>query len=73
MRVKTVMLLIAILGLLSFIAVPKVVYAQSTLDNVVKVTSQLSPVLSTLVTIIVLLALPILVFRVLVGEVLSKI
>jgi hypothetical protein len=72
MRAKTVMLLIAILGLLSFIAVPKVVYAD-TLDNVVKVTSQLSPVLSILVTIIVLLALPILVFRVLVGEVLSKI
>jgi hypothetical protein len=72
MRAKTVMLLIAILGLLSFIAVPKVVYAD-TLDNVVKVTSQLSPVLGILVTIIVLLALPILVFRVLVGEVLSKI
>jgi len=72
MRAKTVMLLIAILGLLSFIAVPKVVYA-GTLDNVVNVTSQLTPVLSILVTIIVLLALPILVFRVLVGEVLSKI
>jgi len=72
MRAKTVMLLIAILGLLSFIAVPNVVYAD-TLDNVVRVTSQLSPVLSILVTIIVLLALPILVFRVLVGEVLSKI
>jgi len=72
MRAKTVMLLIAILGLLSFIIVPNVVYAD-TLDNVVKVTSQLSPVLSILVTIIVLLALPILVFRVLVGEVLSKI
>jgi hypothetical protein len=72
MRAKTVMLLIAILGLLSFIAVPKLVYAD-TLDNVVKVTSQLSPVLSILVTIIVLLALPILVFRVLVGEVLNKI
>jgi hypothetical protein len=72
MRAKTVMLLIAILGLLSFIAVPNVVYAD-TLDTVVKVTSQLSPVLSILVTIIVLIALPILVFRVLVGEVLSKI
>ena len=72
MRAKTVILLIAILGCLSFIAVPKLVYAD-TLDNVVKVTSQLSPVLSILVTIIVLLALPILVFRVLVGEVLSKI
>jgi len=72
MRAKTVMLLIAILGLLSFIVVPNVVYAD-TLDNVVRVTSQLSPVLSILVTIIVLLALPILVFRVLVGEVLSKI
>jgi len=72
MRAKTVMLLIAILGLLSFIVVPKVVYAD-TLDTVVKVTSQLSPVLSILVTIIVLIALPILVFRVLVGEVLSKI
>ena len=72
MRAKTVMLLIAILGLLSFIAVPKVVYA-GTLDNVVNVTSQLTPVLSILVTIIVLLALPMLIFRVLVGEVLNKI
>jgi hypothetical protein len=72
MRAKTVILLIAILGLLSFIVIPNVVYAD-TLDTVVRVTSQLSPVLSILVTIIVLIALPILVFRVLVGEVLNKI
>lgn len=42
------------------------------LSDVVKVVENLTPILSILVTIIVLIALPILVFHILTKEVLSK-